>query len=290
MELDTQQRKLLKLPEWFVYSAVLIAAASHASWNFIVKASADRILTTAGMRFFGLLIALVLLLFAPWPAAAAIPYLLGQVCFACAYYFFLLNSYRTGEFSAVYPIARGLAPVSVLMAAVVFEVDPLTSGELIATVLISLGILLFATTLTNNLTSFGYAIATGLMIGAYTFLAGLGVRHSESVVGYLAWTEVLIGLVIVSTCWSLRRGSISAHLVSQWPTLLFAAVLSAGAFGIVLWAFQSLPLGPVTAVRETSVAFAVLLGVVLLKEKLSNSKICALISILLGMMVLALHR
>ena len=128
------------------------------------------------------------------------------------------------------------------------------------------------------------------MIGAYTFLAGLGVRNSDSVIGYLACTEVLIGLVIVPTCWLLRRGSLAVHFVSQWPTMLLTAILSAGAFGLVLWAFQSLPLGPVTAVRETSVAFAVLFGVLLLKEQLSISKICALTAILIGMMVLALHR
>jgi len=278
------------MSDWWIYSAVLVAAMSHASWNYIVKASSDRILTTAGMRFFGLIIALVLLFFVPWPGISALPYLLGQVSFACVYYFFLLNSYRVGEFSSVYPIARGLAPVSVLLAASLFHVESLVGGELAATVVISCGIFLFATTLSNNLTAFGYAVATGLMIGAYTFLAGLGVRQSNSIVGYLAWTEVLIGLVIVPVCWSLRRGQVRAHFRAYWPTLVFTAILSAGAFGIVLWAFKNLPLGPVTAVRETSVAFAVLLGVFLLKERLGLTKIIALILVFIGIMVLAFFR
>jgi len=96
----------MNLSEWGLYSIVLLAAAAHAGWNVIVKRSADQLLSLSGLRLVGLPIALVLLLVVPAPQKEAVPYLIGNVCFMYAYYFFLLNSYRIGEFGSIYPIAN----------------------------------------------------------------------------------------------------------------------------------------------------------------------------------------
>lgn len=116
-------------PEFF-YLVVLVAAAAHAGWNAFVKGSQDQLSTLTSLRLVGLPLAIGLLLVFPFPPAAAWPYLLGQVCFIYPYYYFLLNSYRLGDFSAVYPVARGLVPVLVLGVSAWIELDVLSMSDL----------------------------------------------------------------------------------------------------------------------------------------------------------------
>lgn len=275
-------------PDWVVYCVVLLAAVAHASWNVIVKRSGDQLLTLAGLRLVGLPIAAVLLIMVPAPSKEAIPYLIGNVCFMYAYYFFLLNSYRLGELGLVYPIARGIAPVAVLLAAFVFSVDDVSSADMAGTVLISIGILLLASEQRKNLRAVFFAVGTGLCIAGYSFLAGLGVRESSSVWGYLAWSEILTAVGLIPAALLMRRGKVVAYVANHYGQIFFAGILALFGFGITLWAFNILPLGPVTAVREVSIAFAMMFGVFFLGERFGVAKAVSLLVILGGLFGLAL--
>jgi len=278
----------MSLPDWGLYSIVLLAAAAHAGWNVIVKTSADQLLSLSGLRLVGLPIAFVLLLVVPAPQKEAVPYLIGNVCFMYAYYFFLLNSYRVGEFGSVYPIARGIAPVVVLIVASILSVDEIAARAIVATVLISLGILLLSHQKHIDLRSVLFAVGTGICIAGYSFLAGVGVRQSGSVLGYLAWSEALTALGLIPAAIVMRRGRIAAYFVVNYAQIFFAGVLALSGFGITLWAFNYLPLGPVTAVRETSIVFAMAFGVLFLGERFGFAKALALITIVSGVVILSL--
>lgn len=267
---------------------VLVAAVFHATWNALVKKSNDPLLALVGLRLIGLPIAVVLLILFPWPSKQAVPYLIGNVGFMYVYYYFLLNTYRHGEFSSVYPISRGVAPLGVLCAAYLFGIDTLSSKELLATLLLSLGIIIFASQRHVSLPTLAYAIGTGISIAGYTFLAGAGVRQSESALGYLAWSEILTALGLITLSARLRKGQIAGYVSSHWWRIFASGSLSIAGFGIVLAVFQVLPLGPVTAVRESSIAFAVLIGVVFLKESFGLAKALALTLVCTGITVTAL--
>ena len=275
------------MPDWGVYGLLILAAASHAAWNALVKGSADQLLTLAGIRAVGVVFAILLLFYVPLPASAALPYLLGHAAFIYGYYFFLLNSYRVGEFSSVYPIARGLAPLIVLGAATVWGLDRLNPVEAVCTIFISLGVALFAAQRHVSTRAVTYAMGTGLMIAGYSTLGGAGVRQSGSVLGYFAASELLAGLGLIPIALAVRKQEAVRYLVRQWPNVLAAGSLSVVAFSIALWAFSILPLGPATAVRETSVAFAVLFGVLFLGDRFTAAKILALSFVLLGTVLLA---
>ena len=277
------------MPEWGVYTLILFAAAAHAGWNVILKGSDDHLLSLAGLRAVGLPIAVCILAVVPNPSASAIPYLIGNVCFMYAYYFFLLNAYRIGELSSVYQIARGLAPIAVLSMTFIFVVDRVSHTDVLATVVVSIGIFLLAKQKNFDARQLLFAIATGLCIAGYSMLAGIGVRHSQSVLGYLAWSEILTAVGLIPIALMLRRNELHRYFSLRYKRIVVAGMLALAGFGITLWAFNQLPLGPVTAVRESSIGFAMLFGVIFLRESFSSSKAIALCLILGGVVTLAVQ-
>lgn len=271
-----------------LYAVVVLAAAAHAGWNALIKQSSDPLISLAGIRLVGLLAAVALFFWVPLPGPESWPYLAAHTLCIYLYYFFLLNAYRTGEFSTVYPIARGTAPMVVLLVTLLFSVEPLTVSEIIATVIIALGIAAFAHQQSASSAAVGFALATGITIGCYSLMGGLGVRSSGSTLGYLAASEFHAAAGLVPYAWIKRRQQINDYLRAHAGSLLGAGVMSISAFGAVMWIYNYLPIAPVSAVRESSVAFAVLIGVFVLREALNWQKLLGLTLVISGTISLAL--
>src|SRR5262249_40751233 len=99
-----------------IVSLVLFAAVLHACWNALVKTGGDRLMSTAMIALLSGVVALPFLPFVDLPAAASWPFLLGSVTVHFGYYYGLSRMYETGDFSLVYPLARGLSPLLVAIA------------------------------------------------------------------------------------------------------------------------------------------------------------------------------
>jgi drug/metabolite transporter (DMT)-like permease len=123
---------------------VLFAAAMHAIWNAIVKASEDSLVQLATLNVATALIAAALLPVAGLPGWASAPYLAGNAACQSAYYAFLLNSYSAGGLSLVYPIARGSAPLLVALASAFFLGETLSGKHLLGVGVITASILSLA--------------------------------------------------------------------------------------------------------------------------------------------------
>ncbi len=108
------------MPDSAIYALVLIAAGTHATWNAMVKDSGDRLLMLTSIRVVGLAAGLVAAILVPAPDVESIPFLLAAAAFHYLYYLMMLNAYRVGDMSQVYPIARGAAPLLVALLAAVF--------------------------------------------------------------------------------------------------------------------------------------------------------------------------
>ncbi len=177
-----------------VLMLVLSAAFLHAFWNALVKGAQDRTLVmglvNAGHTIFGLTL---VLMFLP-PARESWPFLIGSTIVHFLYYGFLLLSYRFGDLSQVYPIARGISPPVVALTAwiVADEVLPLAAWFGIILVSCGIGMLVFAKRggLANG-KAVAAAVVTGLTIATYTVIDGLGVRVSQSPLGYIGWLFLL---------------------------------------------------------------------------------------------------
>ncbi|MEV5013840.1 EamA family transporter [Streptomyces sp. NPDC053780] len=262
-----------------VTGAVLLAAVTHASWNAIAHRITDKLTGFALISGGGMLIGLALLPFTALPRAAAWPYLLVSAALHIAYYALLMRSFRLGDFGQAYPIARGSAPLLVTVGAALFahEVPDrwATAGVLLSCAGLT-GVALWGLRGRRpDWAAIGAALATGVSIAAYTVVDGLGVRASGSSLGYVAWLMAVQGTVLPA--YFLHR-----HRAGAWALLrplaglgLLGAVLSVGAYALVLWAQTRAELAPIAALRESSILVGAAIGALFFKERFGAPRIAA---------------
>ncbi|MCJ8299120.1 MAG: DMT family transporter [Pseudomonadales bacterium] len=269
------------------YLLVLIAALFHAIWNSLMKGSSDKLLTLTAIRSVGIVYGLVVIVSQPMIELQAVPYLLVAVLILYLYFYCLVNAYKFGDFSQVYPISRGLSPVVVLVVGWLFFAEQLQNLQLLATLLISAGVLSLA--LSNKRFDpkpLYFAVATAFCIAGYTVASGLGVRLSGSFWVFSGWLELLTGLSVLSFSLLRRKATILQFTRQHWRSSLLAGVLSVAAFAIALWAMSRIAMAPVAAIRETSVIFAVIIGAWGLKEGFVFKRILASVLVAAGIAIL----
>jgi drug/metabolite transporter (DMT)-like permease len=262
---------------------VIGAGVLHAAWNAIAKQVSDRIMAFAVMGACQTLGAGLVVALAGLPGRAAVGYAVTSAAIHVGYNLALMNSYRLGAFNQVYPIARGTSPLLVAAGAYLFAGERLGLVPLAGVVILAVGLMSLALSaghlVRSDLPAVGVAALTGLTIASYTLVDGLGVRASHNPYGYAGLLFLLIALI--------RRP------LSQWrdrPLVsrgLVAGVLSLLAYGIVLWAQSRSPLAEVAAVRETSVIFAALIGMVFLKERFGPRRVAAAVVIATGIVLIS---
>ena len=133
-----------------------------------------------------------------------------------AYYALLIRSYGVGDMSVVYPLARGLAPVLMTIAAFLAIGEALSTGQMVAVGLISLGIMVLSIGAGASRMVVGFALATGVSVATYSFFGGLAVRAAGTVLGFQACLEIITGLGMVGYALVTRRAQLPAY--SDWPT------------------------------------------------------------------------
>lgn len=273
-----------------IAALVLCAALLHASWNALLKTSTDRLGAMTLMTLGAGLGALPFVLLLPLPSPASWPYLALGVALHAGYNLFLVRAYRVGDFGQAYPIARGSSPMLVAVGAALLVGEQMNAGSWLGVALISLGILSLAElrrgmSLAGPLT----ALATGVFIAGYTVVDGLGARLSGDALAYAGWLFLLdspaIGLIYLLRY---RRLPMMQGGRALWRGL-GAGLLSLLAYGIVIWAIARAPMGAVSALRETSVLFAALIGAIFLGEKLTLRRGLSCLLITGGAMLLGLQ-
>lgn len=272
-----------------VIALVLGSAVMHASWNALLRSGADRLWSMTVMCALCAVIALPVALIAPMPAPAAWPYIVGSASLQIFYAVFLVRAYRTGQLAQVYPIARGAAPLLVTLGAAVVAGEHLAPLGLLGVVLVSSGIVAIA---------FGHgrpdavsslaALATGCFIAGYMVTDGVGVRLSGHAIGYAAWQAILDGAPMPLIYLARRRSWPSLRLDLELGKMALGALVSVTAYGVVIWAMSLSPMGQVSALRETSILFATLLGVAFLKEQLTARRMLGAAMIAGGAVALSL--
>lgn len=277
-------------PSLFVIALVLAAALLHATWNAIVKGSADRLLALAMVNLGHILVGVVLVaLYAP-PAREAWGFIAASTFIHFFYYGFLLMAYRLGDFSQVYPIARGVAPVLVALGAWVFAGEVLPPLAWAAILIISAAIAAQAFGRRRVDLQSGAVVAallTGLTIAAYSVADGLGVRASGSPLGYIGWLFLLEGFSIVALFW-LGRSRLRALRVKSWVIGVTGGLLSSLAYGLAIYAKSLTTLGSVSAIRETSVVMAALIGIVWFGERPWKLRLASAAVVAAGIILLAM--
>jgi drug/metabolite transporter (DMT)-like permease len=280
--------------ELHVFLAVLAAAAFHAGWNTLLKVRLEPMMAMSLISMACGIVALPFVPLAGLPLPAAWPFILASLALHLLYYWSLAEAYRAGDLGQVYPIARGAAPLMTALGATFWLGEGLAVAAWCGILILGGGILMLSLRGGRDLSRFdgrsvGFALLTALSIAAYTLVDGAGARLAGSPAPYIVWLFVLDGVMMLAFgIW--RSGSVAlmADWRRAWGVVLLGGVLSTAAYAIAIWAMTVAPIALVAALRETSVLFAALLAVVVLKEPVMPTRVAAAVLVLGGLALIRL--
>ena len=268
---------------------VLSAAFMHASWNALLRGGADRAQSMLIMNVTVGVIGLAMMAFAGLPSAACAVYVVASGLIHLVYNALLVRMYRSGDLGETYPVARGSSPALVALGGSLFAGEWMNLIGAVGIGLVCTGIFMLAAARARSAKHLSgsasdralqkaiglhamnlpAALATGVSIAAYTVVDGLGVRASGN---WVAYTGGMFAFFLAMPLWYLARGrrAMFAVPVAEVGKAASGGAISLLAYGAIIWAMQTSPMGAVSALRETSVVFAALLGAAFLGERLTG--------------------
>jgi drug/metabolite transporter (DMT)-like permease len=273
-----------------VLTVVLGAAVLHATWNAMAHGAPDRM---AGLALFELaagVIGLAMVLVMGLPPSDTWGYIIASALLHLAYLSGLLASYQLGQFSQMYPLARGTSPWVVAVVSIVVLHQSLAVIELAGVLLISTGLIalvFIGRPGRRQLPALLAAIGTGLMIAAYTVVDGLAVREMP-VLTYMGWVFMLQGFVMPLAVLAWRGPAVLRQPRSAVLSGLGGGVVSMIAYGLVLWAQTRGTLAAIAALRETSIIFGAIIGALFFGERFGPRRAIAAAVVVSGIVLISL--
>jgi drug/metabolite transporter (DMT)-like permease len=268
------------------------AAVLHAGWNLVVKQGRDdRFLLLWGQFFLaGVMVAPIVFGFGGLPLSSwKWVALSGAVHLPYCYY--LARAYNEGDFSLVYPIARGAGAMIAALGGVLFLSDHLSKISALGIVISGLGIVLLAGPVSKDArASVISALVVAVAIGAYSVSDAKGIRASGTTRYALATN---IGTAISTSTFGVLTGrakEMRRVLTAHWRQLVVVAIASTLTYALVQLAFKLAPVGYVTALRESSVVLAGYIGWRKLGEPVGRRRMTATALVLVGLLTLVFGR
>lgn len=269
---------------------VLMSAVLHACWNALIKTSGDRLVLLTGVITVSSLLGIAALPFVGWPGWQAVPWLAASLATHLVYYWCLLSAYRTGDYSEVYPVARGAAPLVTVLVAFLVLGEGLRPMQITGVVMISIGVLVIAVIRAGGIrhaSSIGWALAVSCCIAAYSTVDAAGVRVADSGLAYIAWLLTVDCLPLVAFTLLRRRRTLVPVLRRSWKVCVGGGIIAGIGYAAVVWVFQFGATAGVVALRETSVVFAALIGVFFLGERFGPRRIAAAAIVASGVILIS---
>ena len=262
----------------------------------MVKSHKDKHVAVAAIVLGHVPASIVIIFLVPMPAIESVPYIIASAVIHQGYQWFLLTAYRYGDYTRVYPIARGTGPVVVTTILLLFFGVKLSVYELIGIIIISIGILSISTQdrhsffpwiARRNARAISFALLTGLFIGGYSIIDGYGARVSFSPLSFMGWSFVVNALIFPILLKVMDKPDVVKRVFSEAKLLFwFGGTISYIVYGIVVWGFTQAPIPLVSALRETSVIIALLIGTIFLKERFTVLKALSILIIFSGVILL----
>ncbi len=261
-----------------VFLTVLLAALLHAGWNAIVRTGASKMASMLMVSMGDGLIGMAVVLTRPLPGVEIWPWLVASGLIRTGYQLFLTYAYEQGDLSRVYPIARGAAPMMVLLVGAFVLSDEISVSQLAGILTLGAGILLMAHGVFSNGESrrlVPFALGSALATAAYSLVDGVGARLSGDPIAFVGWALLLTAVFFTPVAVMSRGPKIFVASKRSWAMGGVAAGASYLAYSIVVWAMTQAPIALVAALRETSILFAVLIGWLFFGERMDRGKALA---------------
>lgn len=276
--------------EPFVLILVLFAAALHAGWNLILKTAPDKAVAIMIIFFGSLPLALLGLVIGGVPTFAATPVIVISALLQTGYNISLFKAYNLGQLSSVYPVARGSAPLFIFIISYSLFEPKISKVMLCGIAVICFGLITYGLVqLWRNRSSkrqLLLALLNGFFIALYSLTDAYGTKLTGSALSFLGAMALLNRLFLFLYLFFFEKDFLP-RLKSRFELrFILGGIISFICYLIILQAYQYLPVSLVSSLRETSILFAVVLGVLVLKEKFTWEKICLVIILFLGIAVL----
>lgn len=266
---------------------VLFAALLHASWNALIRSSADRALDAALVAGGTAVVALLALPFLDAPAPPSFGFIGVSGAIHVVYMSLVGALYARGELGFAYPLMRGAAPLLTALAGALVFGERLSPAGWAGVLLTCGGVLGLAVHAARSGTGpAGLALLNAVVIAAYTLTDGAGARASGSPAAYAMWTFALSGPPVAAFAAWRRPAPFMLHLRARWSKGLAGGAASVAAYVLVLHAMTLAPVAAVAALRETAIVFALAISAFVLKERPSPARLLAALTVACGAVLL----
>ncbi|MDA7734137.1 EamA family transporter [Candidatus Pelagibacter sp.] len=269
-----------------IFIIILLATVMHAIWNAMVKHHPDKVIAVLAIVLGHIPLSLFCIIYFPLPGKEALPYIVASVIAHQGYQWYMINSYKIGDYTNVYPIFRGFGPllatlISIIFLGVVFKITTLISILFICFGIMVLG--LFGSKNRNQIEIIKYALMTGSFISLYSLIDGYGARVSTSAISYISFSFLFSALLFPVILKLNKHENIFSRVFKDAKIIFWVGgSLSFIIYVIVVWGFTKAPIPIVSALRETSIFFSIFIGYFFLKETVNLKKIISILLIVIG--------
>ena len=269
-----------------VFIIILLATVMHAIWNAMVKHHPDKVIAVLAIVLGHIPLALLCIIYFPLPGKEALPYIIASVIAHQGYQWYMINSYKVGDYTNVYPIFRGFGPllatlISLIFLGVVFKISTIISILFICVGIMVLG--LFGSKDKNQFEIIKYALLTGSFISLYSLIDGYGARVSASSISYISFSFLFSALLFPIILKLNKHENIISKVFKDAKMIFWVGgSISFVIYVIVVWGFTKAPIPLVAALRETSIFFSIFIGYFFLKETINLKKIISILLIVIG--------
>jgi drug/metabolite transporter (DMT)-like permease len=275
---------------------LFLSASMHAAWNFLLKSSEEKYVAMGWQVILSGVFALLFILFAGLPPRSMWFFAVLSMILEAIYFILLCIAYSDHDFSLVYPIARGAAPVLLVLWSAIFLREQLTAGGYIGLALITGGMMVIGgTTLLQNhgekphLRGILTALCVAMIISIYTFVDGMAVKQGPG--GALQYgLSMFVMVPFVTTPYIANRygwSSFGRVWNKNRGYLLVGGALGLVAYMLALFAYTFAPLSYSGAIREVSAVIGAFLGWRFLKEEMGGVRMVGSVIVFIGVMVIA---
>jgi len=276
------------MPDYFLFLLLLIAALSHALCHSILKYNKNPLGILGITSIFEIIIFTPLVLSVPYPTTYIWILIIISALLHGFYRLLVIFSYNYGDLSFIYPIARGSSSLLLAIISLIYLTDKISLWGFIAIMIVCMGLFLisYSDRLKFNYSAFGLGVLTAIMITTYTLVDGIGVRHSSNPYSFLYWMLLLNGTPALIASFFFKNNGLRIVNKNLVLTGVAFGILAPLAYGLAVWCMQFLPIAYVSSIREISIIFATLIGLILLKEQTASKRIIPSIFIVMGISIL----
>jgi drug/metabolite transporter (DMT)-like permease len=275
---------------------VLGAAIFHSAWNLLVKQARNKQVFLMWAALVSVLSFPALFFLPPVPAQIW-PYIIASAIAEALYYIALVWAYDIGDFSLVYPIARGAAPILLTIWSILFLKEVPGPFGLIGILLLVIGLMVVGSSAlwrraegtTFSLAGIGMALLTATCISIYSTIDGAAsATHTVSPLTYAIWIFGLSGLMAAPVIiWHYGKTLAISELKLNWPRVLIVGIMMTATYGAVLFAYSMGTVSYVGSIREVSIVFGAIMGWRFLGEGFGLPRLIGSALIFAGILVIA---